>query len=322
MFKNYNSIADIKAPIKTEEKQAHLHGELVHYLHQLNTILVIDDLQDAYNKITEKLSNVFINNRNYSPISEELNAMINEKADYYSYSYKTMRYDGHYSFTFNNNGMESVRSHNKSLINTILLEIGKKELYIDYLLNDTEENREKVRVQDTVVKCNKYLNSNLAGSDLYDLTYTNADSLVSDKTVLFAHDVISMSDSIRTKPQIYIDKTWCTNVYDKNLHVLEFEGARAFTLKCEWLDEDEEKCIYDTQVLQITGTRDERLLASRQSWTGANNNEAVRRLFRIHNLALAIAQDGKFWALGTTPAKATSTLRRRQKMAMMNELNL
>jgi hypothetical protein len=320
MFKDYKSIANCNAEDKSLNKQASLHGELVEYLKQLDAILGIKSLEEDYNFFSNKFLGVFNNNKNYSPIGDELKAMINEKTDYYSYSYRTLRYQGDIRIQFNNIGMKSVASQTRSLINQILTEIVKKEIYIEYLLNDTEEQRERVKVQDTVVRCNKYLHHHLANSDLYNLTYSNANTTTSDK--IFAHDVISVSDSIKTKPQIYIDKTWCTNVYDKNLQILEFEGARAFTLKCEWLEEDEEKCIYDTQVVQITGTRDQKLLANRNHYYNSHNNAYVRDLFKVRDLALAVSKDGTYWAMGTTPAKATSTMRRRQKLAMMRELNL
>lgn len=320
MFKDYKSIANCDAENKSLNKQASLHGELVEYLKQLDALLEIQDLQGTYDYFSNKFKGVFDNNKNYSPIGDELNAMINEKTDYYSYSYRTRQYGGEVTIQFNNTGMKSVTSQNRSLINQILTEIVKKEVYIEYHLNDTEEQRERVKVQDTVVRCNKFLHTKLANSDLYNLTYSNASDIVGEK--IFAHDIVSLSDSIKTKPQIYIDKSWCTNVYDKNLQLLEFEGARAFTLKCEWLEEDEEKCIYDTQVVQITGTRDEKLLANRHHYYNGLNSEHVRSLFKVRDLALALSKDGKFWAMGTTPAKATSTMRRRQKLAMMRELNL
>jgi hypothetical protein len=321
MFKDYTHLENQIGSRDSIERQAYLHGKLTNYLNNINKLLGVKDLKEEYDRLTSKLMSVFENNKDHSPLEDEMAKLINVKTQYYNYSYKINRYDTSHTFCMQyNHGIEELDRHNLSLINNTLLEIAKKELYIEYHLNDTEEQKEKVKLQNTIIKCNSYITHNLANAELYNLSYHNAES----NPAGFSHEVISTSGTIKTRPIIYVDKTWCTNVYDKNLHILEFEGARAFTLKCEWLEEDDEKCIYDTQVLQITGTRDEKLLANRSHYyySSRDNSEAIRVLFKVKDLALSVSKDGRHWALGTTPAKAASTMRRRQKLTMLRTLNL
>jgi len=321
MFKDYTHLENQIGSKDSIERQAYLHGKLTNYLNNINKLLGIADLKEEYDRLTRKMLAVFDNNKDHSPLEDEMAKLINVKTQYYNYSYKINRYDTSHTFCMQyNHGLEELDRYNLSLINNTLLEIVKKELYIEYHLNDTEDQRKKARLQNTIIKCNSYLNHNLANAELYNLEYQNSEGSPSG----FMHEVINMSREINTKPKIYVDEKWCTNVYDKNLQILEFEGARAFTLKCEWLEEDDEKCIYDTQVLQITGTRDEKLLANRAHYyySSRDNSAALRVLFKVKDLALSVSKDGRHWALGTTPAKAASTMRRRQKLTMLRTLNL
>jgi len=321
MFKDYTHLENQIGSKDSIERQSYLHGKLTSYLNNLNRLLGIKDLEEEYRSLTSKMMSVFENNKDHSPLEDEMAKLINVKTQYYNYSYKINRYDTSHTFRMQgNHGIEELDRYNLSIINNTLLEIVKKELYIEYHLNDTEKQREQVKLQNTIIKCNSYLNHTLANSEIYNLSYQSSEG----NQVGFFHEVISPSNGIETKPKIYVDKAWCTNVYDKNLQILEFEGARAFTLKCEWLDEDDEKCIYDTQVLQIKGTRDEKLLANGAYYyySTRDSSAAIRVLFKVKDLALSVSKDGQHWALGTTPAKAASTMRRRQKLTMLRTLNL
>ena len=320
MFKDYSMFAEVNAKNNTINKQAYLHGELVEHLSMLRNKLNLTNIKQAYTNCIKEVNSTFNHNRQVIPLETELGCLRNSSKYYYNYHAK------HYSASVGIDMCEDVlpdlRNLNNRIINKVLLEIVKKEVFIEYLLNDTEEKRMASKIQDTVIKANHVLRVKLANADLYHLRYTNAYD--EDCGPGFVHQVISQFDNaIKTKPEIGIDKDWCETVFDNNLMLLEFEGARAFTISADVKSTDQDKTLYNVSVLQITGTREEKNKAHGYFYTrNYSVDEAIRKLFKVKDLVLSMSADKTHWALGTDEVKAERTMRRRQKMSMMKQLNL
>ena len=320
MFKDYSMFAEVNAKDDTINRQAYLHGELVEHLSMLRNKLNLTNIEQAYANCTKEVNSTFNHNRQVIPLETELGCLRNSSKYYYNYHAK------HYSASVGIDMCEDVlpdlRNLNNRIINKVLLEIVKKEVFIEYLLNDTEEKRSASKIQDTVIKANHVLRVKLANADLYHLKYTNAYD--EDCSLGFVHQVISQSDNaIKTKPEIGIDKDWCETVFDNNLMLLEFEGARAFTISADVKSTDQDKTLYNVSVLQITGTREEKNKAHGYFYTrNYSVDEAIRKLFKVKDLVLSMSADKTHWALGTDEVKAERTMRRRQKLSMMKQLNL
>jgi len=320
MFKDYSMFAEVNAENDTINKQAYLHGELVGHLSMLHSKLNLTNIEEAYANCTKEVNSTFTHNRQVIPLKTELGCLRNSSKYYYNYHAR------HYSASVGIDMCEDVlpdlRNLNNRIINKVLLEIVKKEVFIEYLLNDTEEKRSASKIQDTVIKANHVLRVKLANADLYHLRYTNAYD--EESSPGFVHQVISQSDNaIKTKPEIGIDKDWCEKVFDNNLMLLEFEGARAFTISADVKSTDQDKTLYNVKVLQITGTREEKNKAHGYFYTrNYSVDEAIRKLFKVKDLVLSMSADKTHWALGTDEVKAERTMRRRQKLSMMKQLNL
>ena len=320
MFKDYSMFAEVNAKNDTINKQAYLHGELVGHLSMLHSKLNLTNIEQAYANCIKEVNSTFNHNRQVIPLEAELGCLRNSSKYYYNYHAR------HYSASVGIDMCEDVlpdlRNLNNRIINKVMLEIVKKEVFIDYLLNDTEEKRKASKIQDTVIKANHVLRNKLCNADLYHLKYTNAYD--EESSPGFVHQVISQSDNaIKTKPEIGIDKDWCDNVFGNNLMLLEFEGARAFTISADVKSTDQDKTLYNVKVLQITGTRQEKNRANGYYYTkNYSVDEAIRKLFKVKDLVLSMSADKTHWALGTDEVKAERTMRRRQKLSMMKQLNL
>jgi len=319
MFKDYSMFAEVNAKDDTINRQAYLHGELVEHLSMLRNKLNLTNIEKAYANCTKEVNSTFNFNRQVMALETELGCLRNSSKYYYNYHAR------HYSASVGIDMCEDVlpdlRNLNNRIINKVMLEMVKKEVFIEYLLNDTEEKRMASRIQDTVIKANHILRSKLSNADLYHLRYTNAYD--EESSPGFVHQVISQYDNaIKTKPEIGIDKDWCDKVFDNNLMLLEFEGARAFTVSADVKSTDQDKTLYNVKVLQITGTREEKNKANSYYYNKDSVDEDIRKLFKVKDLVLSMSADKTHWALGTDEVKAERTMRRRQKMSMMKQLNL
>jgi len=332
MFKDLTYLAD---PNETEitsiHRQAYLHGELKSLLEVMNSQLQINDLEQLKEAALSNVEKAFEYNCNESPTQVELNKLINKKDKYYSRVYRfTKEYEIPNRIIIHSKFKELQFDLSRS-ITTLISCLAKKEKYIEYVLSDNENNQEEVKLKDTVVYANDKLHNVLANADTYNLKYESSNER--EGKLGFIKQVKGYTDKgIKFTPEIIVDFNWCKKVWDTGLTILEYQGARAFTISCEFLRDGNDCKLYSTKVLQIRGTREEKNIASYHSYYSNTNWDAIGALFKVKDLVLAIPNNGisntgylynsPHMALGQDEEWAERTMRRRQKIDMMKQLNL
>ena len=316
MFKDYTQLAEKQASNlhETVAHQAYQHTLLVERLNRISPLVGIHNINSAYQDMTNQVAIVFDRNIRGTPVSEELVSLTGKNKSYNYQGYNHLNTELSMEDIFG--GSPRIETAGKTFINSLFLEIVRKELYIEYVLADTPERQAKNNLQDTVIMMNRTLRTDLCDASLYHLTYMS--SADRGGSTGFVHQ---LKDNLggRTTPEIMVGVDWVETVFDKGLTLLEYQGARAFTVfNCEF-EKDDIRTLYRTTVLQITGTREE---VSRAGWSYSSNNEATRTLFKVRELVLSQSADKQHWALGSDAVKAERTMRRRQKGAMMKQLNL
>ncbi len=315
MFKDYKSIAEQQTKSYEDfvAHQAYLHTTLVDQLQKLSLLLGLSNPHELYEGMKSRVSSVFEQNSKFSPVEEELRNLAQvpgnsfAHSSYYTYGRGT---DPRIVET----GVKGVDSNGRTLISSLLLEIAKKEFYINYRQSDTPERQATNKLNDTVIQMNRMVTNTLSGSKLYQLAYVSSATRVG--ATGFVHQLKAL-DSRFSTPEIMIDHNWIDTVFDKKLTILEYEGVRALTLSNSELEEDENRTLYNTKVLQITGTREEIVKAS--SYYGTRD---YKPLFKVKDLVLSVSADKQHWAMGKDAVSAERTMKRRQKLAMMKQLNL
>jgi hypothetical protein len=316
MFKDYSDIAHAGADEATTRHQAHLHGGLVKFLHDFTKVVEIEGEKEVYDHSVEQVENTFLNNCSRGTIAAELENVArlpkSKGKNYYSNNY----YCREDPVLLSNKLGSNLNHHIRDTIRVTILEIARKEKYLEYKLNETEDTIKEARLSDAVSTMTNVLSGKYGSCDLYDLQYSKE----GDRG--FLHQVIyTTANGVRTRPEITVDLNWVRDVFDKNFAVLEYEGTHAFTTKSEMIEIDPDKTLYDLEIVQVQGNRNERTNASYSTY-GRSENSKARELFKVKEVVLAVSTDGTHSAIGSTAARATSTMRRRQKAAMIKSLNL
>lgn len=327
MFKDYTSLAMENTQEDSVSHQAMLQSKLVRFAKSLLELVPVKNLAYSYSQVVEDVNNTFKDNCSLGIVSNQLAILSNTqpKRDRYYNTYHTR---GYYAYcrlefdTVNNEAMDLVKGELSKAISSTLLNIAMKERYIEYKLNDNEEKRDAVKLSDTVAMANLKLNRQLAGSDLFNLKYVSSEERGEPSG--FVHQVQPGSlyqSGILTRPEIIVDKQWMEEVHDRNLNILEYEGSHAFTLSAKLSHLNTDRTLYDVKIVQIQGNATERLDANRERYY-SNNGPATRRLFKVKDVVLSVSSDNQHRAIGNTAKRAESTMKRRQKAAMLKSLNL
>jgi len=325
MFKDYSTIAQASANEATIGYQAFAHGKLVSFLKSLSALIITDDLVPVYGEISRDVRKVFEKNCKKSTVQYELSELSDtprpEGTPTFHRTHSYYYYSALPFYSCNdlprNVGTKAVR-----LITDTMLSIAKKEVYIEYKSSETEEIKEIAELSDVVAVMTRKLDTDYYGCELYKLSYKS--NVEREGSKGFIHQVMrTTSDGINTIPEIVVDKHWIDTVYNKNLAILEYEGNHAFVISACPNTVDSDKIIYNARIVQIQGTREERLLAGQDYGYGrTGDNTSVRKLFKVKDVAISVSSEGKHWAVGSSETRAVSTMRRRQKAEMIKSLNL
>jgi len=325
MFKDFSKCADQKETKNSVPHQAHLHGELVNYLLHLDSFLKLVDLKEMYALHQAHAKKIFNENLIVTRTSSELNALVNMRDDNYSRSYRARGYDTHennLTLTYERKDILFDTHHsNQRIINNLLVEICKKETYIEHKQSDNTASLANDKIKDAVIDMNSWLQRGLHGTDLYNLRYRAKTEDETDKDVGFVKQVKKV-EPLRIDPEIVIDTHWCNTVFDTKRTILEYQGARTFTLALTPVSSNSRMKMFRTTQLQIRGTREQVYTA--RSYFNHGQWKNIGPLFKTHELFFCVSQGvGKeYWALGSDEKKAESVMRRRQKLEMLRTLNL
>ena len=323
MFKDFSEYADVNEMKRSIPHQAYLHGEIVKYMLHLNKFLNIIDLQRMYKLHQDHSKQIFKENLVVNRTDSELNALCNTHNNNNNRSYRARNYDSHENSLALNYQKKDVLSDthhaNLRIINSLIVEICKKETYIEHMQTYTAESLEKDKVKDAVLDMNLHLYRDLNGSNLYNLKYRAQEAKL-DK-VGFVKQVMKV-EPLRIDPEIVIDTEWCEKVFKPNRQILEYQGSRTFTLTLDLVSENEHMQMFKTKQLQIRGTREQMNRANSYFCYGQWKN--IGPMFKSHDLFFCVSKGiGKeYWALGSDEKKAESVMRRRQKLQMLRTLNL
>ena len=303
--------------------QANRYYSLVRHLEHLATSINYD-LKKLYEHLQSNLFEKFNSSTKNGSVNGELLVLINRSdkgADYYSYSNYSTSYEanGMYSKSLRGNKelepLWDIRDKIGNHLASTMCEIVKKEIYIDYKLNETEADIVRNEYKDKVLGLNRRV-SQISSNHLFNLTYSFV-TKDEDDEAKFIKDVRSITP-MRYNPTIKVNKHWFDTVGDLGFQMLEYQGSRAFTISAEEYSRDNNRTLYFVQALQITGTREEMREAN---WY--HKGEAVDKLIKIKDLVLSVSnQDDKIWALGADESWAERTMRARQKRTMMEGLNI
>jgi hypothetical protein len=257
-------------------------------------------------------------------VNAELLILINfedNARDYYSYSNYSTSYEANrmYSKSMKDNEnyepLWDIRDKIGNHLANTMSEIVKKEIYLDYKLNETEADIVRNEYKDKVLGLNRRV-SQISSNHLFNLTYSFV-TKDEDDEAKFIKDVRSITP-MRYNPTIKVNKHWFDTVGDLGFQMLEYQGSRAFTISAEEYSRDNNRTLYFVKTLQMTGTREEMREAN---WY--HKGEAVDKLIKIKDLVLSVSnQDDKIWALGADESWAERTMRARQKREMMAGLNI
>jgi hypothetical protein len=327
MFNNYQNIAVAGADESTIYHQAYLHGKLVRFFNLTVSDLDVSDVNVDYQTIKVGVENVFKNNCEVTTILSQLEALGNLKPTHdYGWSYQRKGYYTNTNVTvYDHNDIDCIKGELSRLLTNTLLQIAKKEKYIDYKLSETEETRDITIISDSIAMSNNRLNRDLGMCDLFNLKYMNEKDRPNGKG--FVHQVKKVTSNIghrgvATTPEIIVGKQWVEDVFDRGLAILEYEGTHAFTTQANKIEGDNEKTLYDIRIVQIQGDRKERLLANGERYYSNLDNKHTRKLFKVKDVVLSVSADKQHQAIGSNAMRAESTMKRRQKAAMIKSLNL
>jgi len=325
MFNNHQDIAVAGADESTIYRQAYLHGKLVRFFNLTVSDLDVSDIDLAYQSIKAGVEKVFKENCECTTVTSQLETLGNlELTRDYGWSYQRR---GYYATAdidvYNHNDIGCIKGELSRLLTNTVLQIAKKEKYIEYKLSETEETKDVTKINDSIAMSNNRLNRDLGVCDLFNLKYINEEDRPNSKG--FVHQirkVIGNSGGIATTPEIIVGKQWVEDVFDRGLAILEYEGTHAFTTQANKIEEDTEKTLYDIIIVQIQGNREERLLANGERYYRNIANKHTRKLFRVKDVVLSVSADKQHQAIGSNAMRAESTMKRRQKAAMIKSLNL
>jgi hypothetical protein len=327
MFKDFSEYADENEIKSSVAYQAHLHGELVAYILHLNKFINLVDLERMYNLHQTHSLGTFQNNLIVTRTPDELNNLINMKENSRTMSYRSNQYDSHekhMTLTYQRKEpLYDAHHTTQRIINNLMVEVCKKETYIDHVQNYSAENLAKDRIKDAVLDMNLHLYRTLHSSNLYNLKYrTQTDERYADKNSVGFVKQVRKVEPLRIDPEIVIDANWCDKVFDTNRAILEYQGARTFTLTLDLLSENSRMKMFKSKQLQIKGTREQTNTANSYFNSGTWKN--IGPLFKVHDLFFCVSKGvGKeYWALGSDEKKAESVMRRRQKLEMLRTLNV
>lgn len=303
--------------------QANRYYSLVRHIEHLATN-VNYDLKELYEVVKSNLFEKFNSSTKNGSVNAELLILINfedNARDYYSYSNYSTSYEANrmYSKSMKDNEnyepLWDIRDKIGNHLANTMSEIVKKEIYLDYKLNETEADIVRNEYKDKVLGLNRRV-SQISSNHLFNLTYSFV-TKDEDDEAKFIKDVRSITP-MRYNPTIKVNKHWFDTVGDLGFQMLEYQGSRAFTISAEEYSRDNNRTLYFVQALQITGTREEMREAN---WY--HKGEAVDKLIKIKDLVLSVSnQDDKIWALGADESWAERTMRARQKRTMMAGLNI
>ena len=304
--------------------QANRYYSLVRHLEHLATSINYD-LKELYEHLQSNLFEKFNSSTKNGSVNGELLVLINfsdsHSTEYYSYSNYSTSYEANrmYSKSLKYNKevepLWDIRDNIGNHLSYTMYEIVKKEIYIDYKLNETEDDIIRNEYKDKVLGLNRKL-SHIGSNHLFNLNYSFV-TKDEDDEAKFIKDVRSITP-MRYNPTIKVNKHWFDTVGDLGFQILEYQGSRAFPISAEEYSRDNNRTLYFVQALQITGTREEMREAN---WY--HNGEAVDKLIKIKDLVLSVSnQDDKIWALGADESWAERTMRARQKRKMMEGLNI
>lgn len=326
MFKDYTSLAMEDTRKDSVYHQAMLHSKLVKFAGSLLETIPVKDIEYNYQEIVDDINRIFKHNCSVGIVSSELEKLSStEPRGSRYFNYQTRQYYTHCKLdldTYGNRAIDFMKGDLSRAINSTLLNIAMKERYIEYKLNDNEENRAAVRLSDTVAMANLKLKKDLACAELFSLAYVSSEDR--EKSLGFVHQVQPASpyqSGVVTKPEIIVDKQWIEDVHDRNLNILEYEGTHAFTLSAKLAHLNTDRTLYDIRIVQIQGNAKERLDANQERYYN-NNGPGIRHLFKVKDVVLSVSSDNQYRAIGNTAKRAESTMKRRQKAAMIKSLNL
>jgi len=303
--------------------QANRYYSLVRHIEHLATN-VNYDLKELYEVVKSNLFEKFNSSTKNGSVNAELLILINfedNARDYYSYSNYSTSYEANrmYSKSMKDNEkyepLWDIRDKIGNHLANTMSEIVKKEIYLDYKLNETEADIVRNEYKDKVLGLNRRV-SQISSNHLFNLTYSFV-TKDEDDEAKFIKDVRSITP-MRYNPTIKVNKHWFDTVGDLGFQMLEYQGSRAFTISAEEYSRDNNRTLYFVKTLQMTGTREEMREAN---WY--HKGEAVDKLIKIKDLVLSVSnQDDKIWALGADESWAERTMRARQKREMMAGLNI
>jgi len=326
MFNNYQDIAVAGADESTIYHQAYLHGKLLSFFNLTISSLDLSDIEFTYQKIKSGVEKVFRENCKYTTVKSQLETLGGlELTRSAGWSYQRRNYYASADIEiYDNNDIRCIKRELSTLLTNTILQIVKKEKYIEYKMNETDELKDKTKISDSISMSNHRLGVELCGCDLFGLAYIGEEER--ENSIGFVHQVkrvIGNAGGINTTPEIVVNKQWVEDVFDKELAILEYEGTHAFTIQAHKVEEDSDKSLYNIRIVQIQGDREERLHAKREYWYGGNtDNRSIRNLFKVKDVFLSVSSDGNYKAIGNSAVRAESTMRRRQKAAMIKSLNL
>jgi hypothetical protein len=303
--------------------QANRYYSLVRHIEHLATN-VNYNLKELYEVVKSNLFEKFNSSTKNGSVNAELLILINfedNARDYYSYSNYSTSYEANrmYSKSMKDNEnyepLWDIRDKIGNHLANTMSEIVKKEIYLDYKLNETEADIVRNEYKDKVLGLNRRV-SQISSNHLFNLTYSFV-TKDEDDEAKFIKDVRSITP-MRYNPTIKVNKHWFDTVGDLGFQMLEYQGSRAFTISAEEYSRDNNRTLYFVKTLQMTGTREEMREAN---WY--HKGEAVDKLIKIKDLVLSVSNhDDKIWALGADESWAERTMRARQKREMMAGLNI
>ncbi len=276
-----------------------------------------------YNKVREDFIDIFNTNIASSPMEEEI-AKLKLGSNTYYYHRNTKDY----SFTLHNYvlreeysklreevGLESYPTINH--LEYLVAELIKIETWQKVITMGVYSNKTVRDKLDAIIFANRAIAREPGYR--YGLIYKPSDSLTMLDEAKFSPEVININIQ-RCIPTIRVTDKWVTDIHARKFTVLEYEGSSAYMLKANYLETDGDHDIYDAQLLQIKGTRDEVAAAS---WYSASWSK-ISPLFKVKDVVLAVddTMDNRIYAIGKDKSWAQRTLRRRQKARMMSSLVL
>ena len=326
MFSNYKELAkeyyaDEDAPVNkvSLSYQANRYYSLINYLNNI-TEHIDYDYKNLVDRCKSDIFEKFNDAIKSGSVTAELKMLINDSNDnrYYSYSsygpsYQTARF---YSkeMANDNNGLSDIKSEISKHVSDVVCEILKKDCYLNYKVNETEEDVLRSKYQDKVLNLNRKI-QHIDSNFMYRMHYTYVNDTYKKATF---NKEITHTDPVRYRPNIVVDKNWFDTVGDKGFQILEYQGSRAFTISAEEYSSDSNRTLYFVKVLQLTGTRIE---MQKANWH--NVMDRMDKIVKVRDLILSVSnQDDKIWALGADETWAERTMRARQKRTMMKGLNI